>query len=184
MRRSVFLAFTITLALPHASAQSDQEMHAAVDRALRAYSLNAVESSVQNSAVTLIGSVNLCRDRLLAIQTVNQIRGVKAIDDQIQVLGPSVPDDQLQPQVKRIIADRIHRLGGFGFGSITARLKNGVVTLTGTAATRLAEPAIAAIASVAGIKNIIDRVVRVPDYDPAWHKNPGVSNHVAGAIFP
>ena len=181
--KSLLLAFILALCPSPASGQSDQEMQAAVQRALRAYALTAIESSVENSTIVLTGSVNLCRDRLLAVQTVGQIRGAKTINDRIEVLGPRVPDDQLKPQIDRIIAARIRRLGGFGFGSITARLKDGVVTLTGTAATKLAEPAIVAIASLSGVTDIIDRVRRVPDYDPAWHSNPGVSNHVQTEVL-
>ena len=174
MKGILLLACTLAVGLSPASGQSDQEMQAVVQRARRAYSLPAIESSVQNATLVLTGSVNLCRDRLLAVQTVGQIHAAKAIDDRIQVLGPRVSDDQLKDQVDRIIAARIHRLGGFGFGSMTARLKDGVVTLTGTAATKLAEPAIAAIASLPGVTNIVDQVGRIPDYDANWHSNhPG-----------
>jgi osmotically-inducible protein OsmY len=167
----VLLACTLAIGLSPASGQGDQEIQEGVERALRAYALTAIESSAQNATIVLTGSVNLCRDRLLAVQTVGQIHGAKAIDDRIHVCGPRVSDDQLKDQVDRIIAARIHRLGGFGFGSMTARLKDGVVTLTGTAATKLAEPAIAAIASLTGVTNSVDHVGRVPDYDANWHSN-------------
>lgn len=174
MRRILLLACIFILCLSLGSAQSDDQIQAAAQKALRAYELATIQSSVQHATVTLTGLVNLCRDRLLAVQMMKHIRGVKAVDDRIEIVGRHVPDEQLQPQVNRIISERIHRLGGFGFGSITARLKDGVVTLTGTAAVRLAEPAIAAIASVAGVRNVVDRVRRIDPYDAGWASNhPG-----------
>ena len=174
MKRILLLACTLALGLSPVSGQSDQEMQAAVQRALRAYALTAIEPSVKNATVVLTGSVNLCRERLLAVQTVSRIRGVKAVDDRIQVLTPQVPDPQLKAQVDLIIGDRIRALGGFGFGSIKAHPKDGVVTLSGTAAVKLAEPAIAAIAGIVGVKKVIDHVGRVQDYDANWHSNyPG-----------
>ncbi len=174
MRRILLLACTFTLCFSLGFAQTDSQIQAAAQKALRAYELNTVQLSVQRATITLTGLVTLCRDRLLAVEMMSRIRGVKGIDDRIDVLGPRVPDEQLQPQVNRIIADQIHHLGGFGFGSMTARLKDGVVTLTGTAAVKLAEPAIAAIASVTGVRNVVDHVRRVLPYDSTWASNhPG-----------
>lgn len=174
MKRILFLLFMLAISLSHASGQSDQQIQAAAQKALRAYSLAAIESSVHGATVTLTGLVAHCRDRLLAVQMMHRIRGVKAVDDRIEVNGPRVPDEELQAQADRIIANRIRSLGGFGVGSITARLKDGAVTLSGTAAVRLAEPAIAAIAGIVGVRNVIDHVSRVPAYDVGWASNhPG-----------
>jgi len=174
MRRILLVAFAFTFCWLHAFAQNDQEIEAAAQRALRAYSLSGIQLSAQNKTITLTGLVNLCRDKLLAIQVTRRIHGVQAIDDRIEVDGPRVPDAQLQAQVDRIIQDRIRSLGGFGFGSMKARLKDGVVTLSGTAALRLSEPAIAAIAGTSGVKGLVDHVGRVAAYDTGWHSNrPG-----------
>jgi len=54
---------------------------------------------------------------------------------------------------------------------MTARLKDGVVTLSGTAALKLREPAIAAIAGISGVKDLVDHVGRVAEYDTGWHSN-------------
>lgn len=170
MRRIFLLAFTAILCWSPAAGQGDQEIESAAQRALAAYSL-PIQPSVRNARITLTGHVNLCRDRLLATQMIRRIHGVKSIDDRIEVLSPQVPDAQLKAQIDRIIADRIHRLGGFGFGSITAHLKDGVVTLTGTAAIKLAEPAIAAVSALSGVRNLIDHVGRVPAYDAVWRSN-------------
>jgi osmotically-inducible protein OsmY len=165
MRRILFLMLLFTLSLPVALGQSDQELQVAAQKAVRAYSLNGIQSSAQNGTVSLTGSVDLCRDRLLAVETVKRIYGVKAIRDQIEVTGPWIPDAQLKAQINQIIKDRIHKLGGFGYGSMKANVKEGVVTLSGAAAPELAAPAINAITGTLGVRNMIDKVVRVSHYD-------------------
>lgn len=162
MKWILLLALTFNSSLTCAFAQTDEEIQAAVLKALSAYSLTSIHASVQKRSVSLTGSVNLCRDRLLAYETVSRIHGVKAIQDGIEVSGPLVPDAQLKPQIHKIIADRIRKLGDFGVGSITARVHNGAVTLSGAAAPELAAPAINAIAGVVGVKNVIDHVLPFP----------------------
>ncbi|KAA6461975.1 BON domain-containing protein [Acidobacteria bacterium AB60] len=177
MRRILLLTLTLILGLSRAQGQNDERIQAAARRALHAYSLAGIQASVRNGIVALTGDVSLCRDRLLAVQMMTRIHGVKSIDDEIEVEGPSIPDEQLQSQIDRIISARIRALGGFGSGSISARLEKGVVTLSGTAAIRLADPAITAIAGISGIRNVVDRVVRVSGYDSGWQSSsPGFAS--------
>jgi len=99
---------------------------------------------------------------------VKRIHGVKLIDDGIQVAGPDIPDPQLKTQIDRIISDRIQKLGGFGYGSIKAKVSNGEVTLSGSASPVLAEPAVDAIAGIQGVRNLIDHVLRVRYHQTIW----------------
>lgn len=168
MRRILLVALTLILSLTYVSGQSDQQIQTAVQKALRAYSLTTTLSSVQDGFVTLTGWVVMCRDRLLAVETVNRIHGVKGVDDRIDVSGPNIPNAQLKAQIDGIIKDRIRDLGGFGFGSISAHVQDGVVTLSGAAATELTVPTIDKIAGVVGVKNLIDHVLRVPRYENQW----------------
>ncbi len=163
---AVALAFIFALNVTLLFAKSDGEIQAAVQNALRAYSLAALDASVQSGAVALTGSVDSCRKRLLADRVVSRIHGVKTIQDSIEVSGPSVPDAQLKALIDKIIADRIRELGGFGYGSMTAHLKDGAVTLSGGAAKELADPTIDQIAGIAGVKNVMNHVVRVPRFEP------------------
>jgi osmotically-inducible protein OsmY len=168
----------VTAALSSGAAfgQSDAEVQITVQKVLRAYSLVTVHASVQKGAVVLGGVVGSCRERLLADETVKRIHGVKTLADGIEVSGPSVPDAELKTEIARIIADRIHKLGGFGYGSIDAHVLDGAVTLSGTAAPELAMPAIDRIAGTVGVKNVIDRVIRVPHFEKIWRsKSPGAA---------
>lgn len=164
---TIALASIFALNAPFLFGQSDKKTQAAVQDVLRAYSLPALNVSVQGDSVTLKGSVDSCRKRLLADQVVSRIHGVKTIQDSIEVLGPIVPDAQLKTQIDKIIKDRIRKLGGFGVGSIAAIVKDGAVTLSGSAAKELAGPAIDDIAGIVGVKNVIDHVLLVPRFDPS-----------------
>ena len=86
MRRILLLACIFILCLSLGSAQSDDQLQAAAQKALRAYELATIQSSVQHATITLTGLVNLCRDRLLAVQMMKHIRGVKAVDDRIEIV--------------------------------------------------------------------------------------------------
>jgi len=83
MRRILLVAFVFTICFSQAFGQSDQEIEAAAQKALRAYSLSAIETSIQNNTITLTGLVNLCRDKLLAIETIRRIHGVMGVIDRI-----------------------------------------------------------------------------------------------------
>lgn len=178
--RRILVAFVLLLGLHSAIAQSDEVIEANAQRALKAYSITSIHLSVQHGLVTLTGSVALYRDRLLAEQTLSGIPGIKAIWDRVRVTGPAVPDGQLKAQVTRVIADRLRKLGGLGFGSISARVRDGVVTLTGTATAKLAFPVIQKISEIAGVRNVIDHVQRVPDYDSGWPNAPDTVGAGAG----
>ena len=168
---AIALTFIFTLNVTCVFAESDSKIQVSARNALRAYSLTTLHASVQKGSVILKGSVNSCRTKLLADEVVSRIHGVKTIQDGIVVLGPRVPDGQLAIQVNRIIADRIHKLGGFGYGSMTADVQNGAVTLSGTAAPEVADPAVDKIAGVIGVKNVIDQVHRIARFEPHWQSD-------------
>jgi hyperosmotically inducible protein len=174
MRRILLLAFAFTIGLVTACAQSDQELELqeAVQKALHAYSLDTIHASVEHGFVTLTGMVDLCQARLLADRTLSGIPGVKTIWDRVQVSGPTVPDRELKARVTRILADRLHKMGGLvgglRYGSISAQVQDGAVTLTGNAATQFALPAIEDVAGVPGVKNVIDHVRRVGPFSTDW----------------
>ena len=168
MCRIIIFVFASALGLASASAQSDPKILADVQKALHAYSLDSIHASVQNGFVTLTGDVNLCQARVLADRTLSGIPGVIAILDRVQVTGPTFPDRQLKFQVSHIIANRSRKLGGWQYGSISAHVQDGVVTLTGRAAPQLAYPAVELVAGVPGVKNVVDHVRRITPISPDW----------------
>jgi len=151
--------------------QNDQNIQANVQKALSAYSIKSIHPSVQGGVVTLTGTVDFCRTKILADELTSGIPGVKSIWDRVEVSGPTIPDKELSKQIKNLITDRIHRLGGFGFGSISAQVHDGVVTLRGYAAPQLALPTTAAVADIPGVKNLIDHIKPVPPVEPHWQSS-------------
>jgi osmotically-inducible protein OsmY len=168
MRLSLLLALTMFLGSQPSFGQNDESIQANVQKALSVYSIKSIHSSVQSGVVTLTGSVDLCRTKILADELTSGIRGVKSIWDRVEVSGPTVPDKELGKEIKNLIADRIRRLGGFGFGSISAQVHDGVVTLRGYAAPQLALPTRAAVADIPGVKNLIEHIKLVPPVEPHW----------------
>ena len=173
MGRILLVAFVFTLDL-YGYGQSDQEIQTDVEHALRAYSISPIQSSVQDGTVILTGSVNLLQSRLRAIQTVRRIHGVKNVQDHIEISVPPVPDTELKAEVNQLIAGWIRFLGGFGNGSISARVKEGTVALFGSATPELTEPVIDGIAGMIGVRDGIDHVHSVPAYERQWRSDfPG-----------
>ncbi len=79
-----------------------------------------------------------------------QNSGIKSIWDRVAVSSPNVSDDELSKQIKNLITAHIRALGGFGFGSISVQVKDGVVTLQGSAAPQLALPMTTAVENTPG----------------------------------
>ena len=174
MRLSLLLAATVYLFSQASFGQNDENIQANVQKALSAYSIKSIHPSVQAGVVTLTGSVDLYRTRSLADQLTSGVPGVKSIWDRVTVSGPNVPDEELTRQIKTLIADRIRKLGGFGFGSISVNVKDGVVTLSGYAAPQLTSPTTEAVGNLAGVKNLIDHVKLVPPSEPHWQSGFGI----------
>jgi len=65
----------------------------------------------------------------------------------------------------------------FALGSMKAAVRDGSVTLSGTAARELTVPAINAIAGIPGVKEVIDNILRVPHYDYSPFGVHGVPPH-------
>jgi hyperosmotically inducible periplasmic protein len=174
MRLSLLLAVTVCLVSHTSFGQNDENIQANVQKVLSAYSIKSIHSSVQEGVVTLTGAVDLYRTRLLVDQLTSGVPGVKSISDRVEVLGPNVSDEELSKQIKNLITDRIRKLGGFGFGSISVNVRDGVVTLSGYAAPQLTLPTTVAVGEIPGVKNLIDHVKPVPPYSSSWETGFGM----------
>ena len=163
------------------SGRTTKNIQANVQKVLSAYSIKSIHTSAQGGVVILTGTVDLCRTKILADQLTSGIRGVKSIWDRVEVSGPAVPDKALSKEIKNLITERIRKLGGFGFGSISAQVQDGVVTLRGYAAHQLALTTTAAVADIPGVKNLINHVKPIPPIEPYWQTSfeigAGESNH-------
>jgi osmotically-inducible protein OsmY len=155
-----FLLLSGPFSLSHRSAAyaqstaDDNNLKAEItNKALNKSKFKDVQVDVQNGLVKLTGTVDVFDTKEDADKRVHRIKGVKGVDNEIQVAGPDVPDAQLQDKlVKAIQYDRV----GYGttpFNAISVNVQNGVVTLGGTAYGPVdADSAVAVAANTKGVK--------------------------------
>jgi len=117
-----------------------------------------IAATVKNGTVTLSGKTGNYRGKLAANQAVARVKGVKIINDNIEVCLPVY--DCLDDRIINIeINNAFHWHGAVPDDKITATVKNGIVTLTGQADEQYQqEAALNAISHLRGIKNIINHI--------------------------
>jgi hypothetical protein len=97
---SLLLAIALTLGGPAAVAQSTAQIQAEVQKALSNSKYEGVHGSVEgNGLVVLNGSVDVFDLREKIDHKVHRIKGVKAVENDIQVAGAQVPDQELSAKL-------------------------------------------------------------------------------------
>ena len=130
-----------------------------MNKALNKSKFKGVQVAVQNGIVKLTGTVDVFDTKEDADKRVHRVKGVKAVDNEIEVAGPEIPDGQLQQKlVKAIQYDRV----GYGttpFNAISVNVQNGAVTLGGHAYGPVdADSAVAVAANTKGVKDVINEI--------------------------
>jgi hyperosmotically inducible periplasmic protein len=117
-----------------------------------------VNSSVEDGIVTLTGTVDLYQRKLDAAKLARKIKDVQGVRNLIEVAGPSIADEQLEQKLATKL--RYVRVGydsAFDYFAIGA--KDGVVTVQGQDRTGIGrDEALADIANMPGVKDIIDQI--------------------------
>jgi osmotically-inducible protein OsmY len=149
-------------AAPSAMAENtpnDNGIRAELTKSLSNAKFKDVQASVQNGTVSLTGTVNVYGDKVEAERKAHKLKTVAAVQDEIKVLGPAVPDELLQAKLMRKIqSDRIG-YGTTAFNAISVSVQNGVVALGGTAYGPVDKQSALIDASyTAGVKDVIDNV--------------------------
>ncbi len=142
---------------------ADSQIQADVTKALDNKRFKNVKSSVQNGAVTLTGSVDLYSDKEEAEKKVHHRKNVKGVDNMIQVAGPVVEDQTIRNKLgEKIAYDRV----GYGtttFNALTIGVRDGVVTLGGTAYGPMdKDSALSLAANFPGVKDVVDDIEVAP----------------------
>ena len=165
LRASLALVLGLALGLPvcaqrrHTQGPYDKQIQSDVQQRLSKHDkFRNVRVSTEAGIVTLTGSVKQYNDKESAEHEARKAEHVAGVRNQIQVAGPMVPDTELAQKVAdRLRYDRVDQ--GIMFNSFSIAVKNGVVTLNGTA---LDEPnkasALAVVAGTPGVKGVIDHV--------------------------
>jgi len=161
-------------------AQDDSGVAAEVMKKLDKKQFKAVKATMDNNGiVTLSGTVDLYEYKVDADKRVHKVKGVSAVRNEIQVVGPTLSDAELQQKlVEKLQYDRV----GYGnlFNAISVSVQNGAVTLGGHARTDVDKDSALALASTyPGVKDVVDEI----EVDPVSTLDDQTRFAVARAVY-
>ena len=160
---AVGLMGAMAIAQTPAAARYDNSIQTAVTQKLASKAkFNDVKASVEDGIVTLTGTVDLYQGKLDAAKTARKISGAQGVRNLIEVAGPNVPDAQLEQKLAKKL--RFVRVGYDNtFDYFALGVKDGVVTVEGQDRTGVGkDEAMADIANMPGVKDVIDNVSILP----------------------
>ncbi len=170
---AVFIAMSLSMqggsaalgqdASAQASGPNDVQIQTDVTKALDNKRFKDVKSNVQNGVVTLTGTVALYSDKEDADKKTHHRKNVKGVQNQIQVAGPVVEDEQLRNKLgEKLAYDRVG-YGTTAFNALTIGVRDGVVTLGGTAYGPVdKDSALSLAANFPGVKDVVDNIEVAP----------------------
>ena len=166
-----------------AAAQSpeDSNLRAEImNKALNKSQFKNIQVSVTNGVANLTGTVDTFYWKQEADKRVHRTKGVKAVDNEIEVAGPEISDQQLQDKLVRAISyDRV----GYGttpFNAISVNVQNGVATLGGTAYGPVdADSAVAVAENMKGVKDVVNNI----SVDPVSPNDDRIRRAVYRAVY-
>jgi hyperosmotically inducible periplasmic protein len=163
------------------SAQSDGGNASEAQSKLDKKQFKDVKVSVDNNGIaTLSGTVDLYEYKVDADKRVHKIKSIKGVRNEIEVGGPSVPDQELQQKLQeKLMYDRV----GYGtnaFNAIGVKVQNGAVTLGGHAYSDVdKDSALALVSTFPGVKDVTDEI----EVDPTSIMDNQIRLSVARAIY-
>ncbi len=141
-------------------AQGDSSAEqAALTKALNKKQLSGVQGTVQGNVAVLKGSVDVFDAKEEAGKRARRVKGIKSVDNEIEVAGPQVPDAELQQKLlKAIEYDRVG-YGTTAFNAISVNVQNGDVTLGGHAYGPVdADSAVAVASNTKGVRDVVNDI--------------------------
>jgi hyperosmotically inducible protein len=121
-----------------------------------------VKASVEDGIVTLTGTVDLYQRKLDAAKLARKIPNAQGVRNLITVAGPNVSDEQLEQKLATKLT-YVHEGYDSTFDYFALGVKDGVVTVEGQDRTGVGhDEAMADIANMPGVKDVIDRVTIAP----------------------
>jgi hyperosmotically inducible periplasmic protein len=146
-----------------AASRYDNQIQTAVTQKLAAKNqFRDVQASVEDGIVTLTGTVDLYQRKLDAAKLARKIASTQGVRNLITVGGANVPDAQLEQKLATKL--RYVRVGyDSTFDFFALGVKDGVVTVDGQDRTGVGrDEALADIANMPGVKDVIDNVSLEP----------------------
>lgn len=146
-----------------AQAPQDTQIQSDVSKALDNKRFKDVKIAVQNGVVTLTGTVDVYSAKEDADHKAHHRKNVKAVQNLIEVGGPTVEDVTLRNKLsEKLTYDRVG-YGTTAFNAFTISVLNGVVTLGGVAyGPTDKDSAISLVANTPGVKDIVDNIEVAP----------------------
>ncbi len=146
-----------------AQGPQDAQIQSDVTKALDNKRFKDVKVAVQNGVVTLTGTVDVYAAKEDADHKAHHRKNVKAVQNLIEVGGPTVEDVTLRNKLsEKLTYDRVG-YGTTAFNAFTISVLNGVVTLGGVAyGPTDKDSAISLVANTPGVKDIVDNIEVAP----------------------
>ena len=160
---AIGLMSAMLVAEPSAASRYDTQLQNAVTQKLASKSqYNDVKASVEDGVVTLTGTVDLYQRKINAGKLARKAPNSQGVRNLITVAGASVTDAQLEQKLaKKLTYVRTGYDSTFDYFAIG--VKDGVVTVEGQDRTGVGrDEALADIANMPGVKDVIDNVSIAP----------------------
>jgi osmotically-inducible protein OsmY len=160
--------------------QDDAQILASLQKSLNNSKFKNVTVKVANGVVTLGGTVDLYDIKEQADHKAHHTKNVRAVQNEIQVAGAEVSDQELQQKLlKKIEYDRVG-YGTTAFNAISVNVQNGVVTLGGHAYGPVdKDSALSEARNTPGVKDVIDEI----QVDPLSPMDDQIRVAVARAVY-
>jgi osmotically-inducible protein OsmY len=160
---SIGLLSTALIAETSAASRNDNQVQISVTQKLASKNqYSNVKASVEDGIVTLTGTVDLYQRKLDAAKLARKVPNSQGVRNLITVAGATVPDAQLE---QRLATKLTYVREGYDstFDYFALGVKDGVVTVEGQDRTGVGrDEALADIANMPGVKDVIDRVTIEP----------------------
>ena len=141
----------------------DAQIQTNLTKALNNKRFKGVTSTVQDGTVTLRGTVDVYSDKEDADKRAHRLKNVKGVQNLIEIGGPVIEDATLRNKLAEKLAyDRVG-YGTTAFNALTIGVKNGVVTLGGTAYGPVdRDSAVSLVENYPGVKDVVDNINVAP----------------------
>ena len=163
MLTAAVLAGALMIAAPIYAQGDPGALQAALTKALGKKELSGVQGTVkpsnQGSVAVLTGTVDVFDAKEEAGKRARRVKGISAVDNEVQVAGAEVPDAELQQKLTRAIEyDRVG-YGTTAFNAISVDVHNGIVTLGGQAYGPVdADSAVAVASNTKGVRDVVNDI--------------------------
>jgi osmotically-inducible protein OsmY len=138
---------------------NDAQLLAQAKHALHKSAFRGVHVTAQNGTVVLSGTVKYYSEKLQAGKKVKKADSSAAVENNIEVAGAKISDEQLAVKLSEQINNSRVGYGTTAFNAVVVGVQNGVVTLSGSVYGPVdASTAYNLAANTAGVKKVINHI--------------------------